>query len=411
MTTRRKASASPTPETADPPDTSDLTEFEGEDDRPLPSANPLNVMAMTRFKPKAQAYLWDGIIPLNLYTAVSGEGGCGKSTLLIHLLSKATVGELEGHYLGTPTNVLYCTTENDPHTAMAPKLYAAGADTDRFMVLGAADRFRLPDDLPMLVATIKSYNIKVVVLDPLVDFIEQDRSINNYGYVNDVMADIITKMAEMNVTLIGVMHKGKAQRKVNSDAVVGSVAFTTKARCVIMVGKTQKGLGICGTIKVNQGLPYTGWVFSIERRPIGRDKALGGMMIEADYLELVTPAQRSEVKAMFAEVLDVAADARVQRLLVYVQRCGVVDTGAAQKVLMKEFKIKERMARTTIGDAVAAKLLRRDHNGGKGGESAYKLSLTTAGERLLAESEENMPDAGDPTSFEQLPDDTFEAFD
>ena len=277
------------------------------------------------------------------------------------------------------------------------------------MVLGNADRFRLPDDLPMLVATIKANDIKVVVLDPLADFIEQERSINNYGYVNDIMADIITEMAKMDVTLIGVLHKGKAQKKANSDAVVGSVAFTTKARCVIMVGKTQKGLGICGTIKVNQGLPYSGWVFSIERRPIGRDTALD-LMIEADFLELVTPAQRSEVKSMFAEVIDVAADARVQRLLVYVQRVGVVDTGAAQKMLMKEFKIKERMARTTIGDAVAGRLLRRDHNGGKGGEGGYKLSLTAAAERLLAEVADDIPDPDD-DDFEEMPDDHFEAFD
>jgi hypothetical protein len=387
----------------------DTTQEDAEDNRPIPSANPLNVVSMTRYKPKAQAYLWDGMIPLNLYTVMSGEGGSGKTTLLVHLLSKATVGELEGQYLGTPINVLYCTTENDPSTALAPKLYAAGADTDRFMILGKADRFRLPDDLPLLVATIKANDIKVLVLDPLVDFIDQDRSVNNYGYVNDVMADIITKMGELGVTLIGIMHKGKAQKKTNTDSVVGSVAFTTKARCVIMVGKTQKGLGIAGTIKVNQGTPYTGWVFSVERRPIGRDKALG-LMIEADFVELVTPAQKSEVKAMFAEVIDVAADARVQRLLVYVQRCGVVDTGTAQHILMKEFKIRDRMARTTIGEAVAARLIHREHNGGKGGDSAYKLSLTVAGERLLAESDD-MPDEDDPENFEQLPDDTFEAFD
>ena len=61
------------------------------------------------------------MIPLNLYTAIAGEGGCGKTTLLVDRLSKATVGELEGHFLGTPINVLYCTTENDPHTAMAPE--------------------------------------------------------------------------------------------------------------------------------------------------------------------------------------------------------------------------------------------------------------------------------------------------
>lgn len=373
------------------------------------SANPLNAVPMRRFVPKAQPYLWDGMIPLNLYTIISGDGGSGKSTVLIDRLAKLTVGELEGDLIDIPATVLYCTTENDPNTVIAPRLMAAGADTNRFLVLGGeASRFKLPSDLPKLIATVEGNDVRVVVLDPLSDFLDRDRTHNNYGYVNDILAETMMKLTRLEVTLIGVSHKQKNQRKTGTDSVVGSIAFTSKARCSIQVGKTNDGLSIIGTTKVNQGSPYTGWVFSVQKKPIGRDLTLA-RIIEADHVEMIRPATKAEVKAMFSDVIDVAADARVQKLTTYINEQGVVETGRAQHMLMVEFKIKERMARQTISDAVAAKLINREHNGEQGARSGYKLSLTMAGRQLMAENDD-IPDADDPDDFEDLPDDTFEEF-
>lgn len=372
-------------------------------------ANPLGVVPMSHYRPKAQPYLWEGMIPLNTLINVSGAGGSGKTTLVVDRMSKVTTGELEGDLLGTPSNVLYCTYENDPNTSMRPKLIAAGADPDRFFILGKKYSFKLPSDLPRLTAHIEATETKVIVLDPLMAFMDQKRSVNNYGYVQDALNEVMAECTKLGVTLIGISHITKGAKNADADSQVGSIAFTTTARCVIMVGKTREGMGVAGVTKVNEGTPYTGWVFNIEHRPIGRDRAVG-RIINAPHVELVRPAQAAEVKAMFADVIDVVADARVQKLLVYVADCGVVDTGRAQKMLMAEFKIRERMARTTIGNAVSAKLLDRDHNGGKGEESGYKLTLTAAGERLLEESDD-LPQPDDDDDFEDLPEDTFEPLD
>lgn len=386
----------------------------GEETKPKSTANPLGAVPMSNYKPRAQPYLWEGMIPLNALTCVSGAGGSGKTTLVVDLMSRTTTGELEGDLLGIPTNVLYCTFENDPHTSLAPKLKAAGADNSRFFILGKKQGFKLPSHLPQLTAHVEATNTKVIVLDPLMAFMDQKRSVNNYGYVQDALNEVMAECNKLGVTVIGVSHVTKGAKNPEADSQVGSIAFSTTARCLVMVGKTRDGMGIAGVTKVNEGTPYTGWVFNVEHRPIGRGLVQGSKttrrIINAPHIEFIRPAQAAEVKAMFADVIDVVADARVQRLLVYIADCGVVDTGRAQRLLMDEFKIKERMARTTIGNAVAAKLVDREHNGGKGQESGYKLSLTAAGGRLLEESDD-LPEADADGDYEDLPEDNFEPFD
>jgi hypothetical protein len=376
---------------------------------PKKKANPLGIVPMSNFTARGQQELWRGMTPLNTLTNYTGAGGSGKTTLVTHLMSKVTVGELDGDLLGIPSNVLYCTYENDPNTSMRPKLIAAGADADRFFVLGKKHNFKLPGHLPQLTAQIEAMDIRVLVLDPMMAFMDQKRSVNNYGYVQETLNEVMAECSKLGVTVIGVSHITKGAKDASADSQVGSVAFTTTARCVVMVGKTKDGMGVAGVTKVNEGTPYTGWVFNIDHRPIGRDRNLK-RLIHAPHVELIRPAQAAEVKAMFADVIDVVADARVQKLLVYVADCGVVDTGRAQRMLMDEFKIRERMARTTIGNAVAAKLIEREHNGGKGEESGYKLMLTPAGERLLEESDD-LPEPESGEDFEDLPEDTFEPLD
>lgn len=397
----------PTTNAAPPPEE---PEEVNEEPRKAKKANPLGAVPIKRYAPRVAPFIWDGMIIANEVNLISGAGGSGKSTLAIHLAAKLTTGEMEGDMLGTPINVLYATTENDPNTAIRPKVTAAGGDLDRFTILGSgSSSFTLPKDLPKLMAHTEATDTRVVVLDPLMAYLDQDRSLmTNYAYVQSILNEITDHLRKQNVTLIGISHTGKNTRKAGTDAQVGSVAFTTTARCVVMVGKTHDGFNIAGVTKSSVVQPFTvGWVFSTEAKPIGRDNSVTGRrrLVTATHVEFIRPAQTAEIKAMFADVIDVVADARVQKLLVYVSEQGVVETGRAQRMLMTEFKIKERMARATISNAVSAKLLNREAEG-SAGDMRYKLTVSSAGERLLAESDD-LPEDEEDADFESLPTDDF----
>ena len=377
------------------------------------TANPLGLVPLSHFKPASQQYLWEGLIPLGQLTLVGGAGGAYKSTVITHVLAKLTVGELEGDFLGTPINVMYLTKENDPRRSMQPKIRAASGDAKRFFILGSQRGLKFPEDTGRLIAHVEATETRVIVMDPLIAFLNQKRSLQgNYGYAVEILNDLMDECTRRDVTVIGISHLTKGKKKAETDSMVGSVGLTTTARQVLMVGKISDDLSIVASTKANDGPTFNGWAFSVEHRPIGRDTKTK-RIIHGPHVELVRPCTKTEAKAMFADTSDITIDARSHALLVFINDTGTTTTKQAERFLCSKFNIRERQARTTIGQAVTSNLLTREVDG-SGGNLVYKLSVSTAGQRLLEESDD-LPDPDGDENFEEFqePDgeEGFESFD
>lgn len=361
--------------------------------------NSLQLQPLSNFVPQAQRWLWDAMIPQGALTLVAGTGGSHKSTLLAHLAAGVTQGTLPGDANGRPMSVAYLTRENDNARSMMPKMVAAGADVARTFVLGGRD-VRLPYDLDRLLAFCVTEDVGLVVLDPMLAFLSNARSMQgNYGTSVAALTDMTEACAERGISLVGVAHLVKGSKKASADTMIGSVGLTSTARQVIMVGKSDESM-LAGVVKSNVGPTGNGWVFSVRYEPIGRDMNLGGRIIDAPFVELVRPALEGEVQAMLEAQDEENVDSRTHGLVAYVLEMEPVDSRQVSEFLQREFHIRDRSARSIIGKAVSTGLITRVAEG-QGADLRFLLSVTEAGYQLVGERTAEAKHAvADPAGFE-----------
>ena len=80
--------------------------------------------------PRPVRWLWPDRIPAGALTLLAGREGIGKSLVGVHLAAQLTRGELPGARFGTPSRVIFATSEDAWEFTMVPRLLAAGADLD-----------------------------------------------------------------------------------------------------------------------------------------------------------------------------------------------------------------------------------------------------------------------------------------
>lgn len=355
--------------------------------------NGLDLRPMTEYESRAQRWLWDSMIPANAVSLLAGAGGSSKSTLALHLAAQVTRGRLQGDYYGTPKGVVYLTKENDPSTGLHPKLMVAGADMSRMFVMGGAKSVNVANDAHRreLLDFARTNDVALIVLDPLMVFLDGMK--NSYSGTQHVLTKLNEACAKEGIALVGINHLTKGGKKPDATSMMGNMALSATARHVVMVGKTEDEC-LVGVVKSNVGPTKHGWLFNVRYEAIGEDEELGGRVIDAPVVELIRPAKRHEVKGMFEDREDLADDMRTTTLLMYVSEHPGCDSVLAAEHLQEEFAIKDRSARTTIGEAVSSGLVHRVGQG-QGADLWFRLTITESGRRLLGDvsQEVEMPPA------------------
>jgi len=121
-------------------------------------------------------WLWSPRVPLGAVTLLAGQPGLGKSQVSLYLAARLTRGELACG----PGAAIVATAEDHRAAVIRPRLRAAQADLDhvfdirvsRLDDIGGEDALLLPLDVRELEASIEETAAKLVVLDPLVSFLD-----------------------------------------------------------------------------------------------------------------------------------------------------------------------------------------------------------------------------------------------
>ena len=118
-------------------------------------------------------WLWYPYIPYGKLTLLQGDPGDGKSTFMINIASALTRGGLlpDGKKLEQIGNVIYQGAEDNVGDTIKPRLEEAGADCDRVAFI---------DD--RLEKTIRSFQAKLLVLDPLQAFMPSNADMQNASH-------------------------------------------------------------------------------------------------------------------------------------------------------------------------------------------------------------------------------------
>jgi hypothetical protein len=193
--------------------------------------------------PERTEWVWEGRIPSGAVTLTAGRQGLGKSTHLASLTADLTRGTLAGDLYGKPTTVLLASYEDSYAGTIVPRLIAAGADLTAVVGLdlideGHPDLLSLPDDLELIAKTVKEYQAKVLMIDPLMAALPGGIDSHRDQDVRRVLAPLAQLAADADLAVIGVLHLRKGAANEALDRVSGSVAFTAAARSVLAFGQS-----------------------------------------------------------------------------------------------------------------------------------------------------------------------------
>jgi putative DNA primase/helicase len=130
---------------------------------------------------RAIDWLWPLWLPRGLVSILDGDPGLGKSTLTLDLAARVSRGwrmPPGGGEGGGPAGVLLLSAEDDDECTIRPRLDAHDADPDRVHLLtavrqGGVERPPcLPYDLDLVEQQVKDLGIVLVVIDPLLAYLD-----------------------------------------------------------------------------------------------------------------------------------------------------------------------------------------------------------------------------------------------
>lgn len=164
-------------------------------------------------------WLWPGRLLFGKYNVLVGDGGIGKSTLVIDLAARLSRGlPLPDGTVHEPCGTLLIMPEDGAGDTIRPRLENHGADLGRIGLIqtitdpedGAEVLPTIPDNVSDIENAIVAIGARMLVLDPLLQFMGD--SVNEYRdkEVRRAMAPLIAMCERQKVALVGLMHVTKA---------------------------------------------------------------------------------------------------------------------------------------------------------------------------------------------------------
>lgn len=186
-------------------------------------------------------WLWRYRIALGKLIGIAGEPKVGKGLLWSYLIGLVTRGELDGD-LDEPRNVIVVTTEDEPGDTLKPRLLAAGADLQRVsqFTMGAAGEsvpFRVPQDTDELGRQIAETKAALVVIDPLIEFVDGHADSHKSQDVRQALAALNEIARTYGCAILAVIHLNKSA---STNALLrheASAAFTQVMRGTLLLGR------------------------------------------------------------------------------------------------------------------------------------------------------------------------------
>src|SRR5579872_438102 len=176
-----------------------------------------------------QRWLWEGRIPLGALTVLDGDPGMGKSFITLDLATRVTCeSKMPDGTPGILGSVVLLCAEDDPATTVQRRLVAANAELDYIYILqyahgwnpnippyGAEDTWpvRLPSDIKALRTAITHIKARLVVIDPLVAFLDASAGSGREQDMYDALNPLARLAKEKDVAMLLVRHLTKSRSR------------------------------------------------------------------------------------------------------------------------------------------------------------------------------------------------------
>ena len=186
-------------------------------------------------------WLWPLRVPLGAVTLIAGQPGLGKSQVSLALAARLTRGELQ---CGRGTAIIG-TAEDHRAAVIRPRLRAAQAELDAIFDIrvtrlneeASEEGLVLPIDVGELEASIEETQARLVILDPLVSFL--DGSVDSWkdASVRQALSPLAGVAERQGCAILGVVHVNKGLSGDPFQRIGGSVGFQGAPRSVLVLGR------------------------------------------------------------------------------------------------------------------------------------------------------------------------------
>jgi len=221
-------------------------------------------------------WLCQGRIPLGKLTILDGDPGLGKSSIALDIAARLTrgapmpgdtVGELQDCRTGV---VVLMTAEDGLGDTIRPRLEAAGAVLERIVALKSMrltdERRRplaMPMDIPAIAKIVKDANAKLVIIDPLMAYLDESVSAHNDQSIRRALLPLSEMAEQTGAAVLVIRHLNKQPGKNALYRGGGSIGIIGAARSGLLVVKDndaphQRLLGVskCNLCKKPPTLRY-----------------------------------------------------------------------------------------------------------------------------------------------------------
>ncbi len=186
---------------------------------------------------KPTDFLFFPWFPRGKLVAVQGDSGSSKSTFMYAVGALVSTGsDLLGTPCEDPGNVMFITIEDDPGDIKTAFTDAGGDLTKLKRIVDREDIAKLnlsPSGAQDIDRIIKEHGIKLLVLDPIQQFLAGD--MNKANETRPQLSRLMNIAAENNICIVFIEHMGKDTSKAALHRGVGSVDIGASTRSMIQV--------------------------------------------------------------------------------------------------------------------------------------------------------------------------------
>ena len=210
---------------------------------------------------KTKRLIWwdDGLILKDAINLLAAREGKGKSTVASSWAARETRNGGTVWWIGT---------EESREQVQAPRLIAAGADMDRVIFVDVqtdlgTGALMFPLDLAATEKVIRDHSVTMIFLDPAKGLVPPGFSGNDDIAVRQYLEPLAALADRCRVTIVGLAHFGKRVGNDSGQLMLGSVAWSQVARCVLSIAEDpDTGTRVLTNTKAN----YVGTDRSVEFR-------------------------------------------------------------------------------------------------------------------------------------------------
>ena len=224
------------------------------------TANTVNLVWMNTVKAEAIEWLWKPYIPLGKLTMLEGDPGVGKSWILLAIATAVSLGRGLPKVDTVPQGiVLMASAEDGKADTIKPRLNDMGADASKIAIIDDPEsRFTLDDaGCDMLEKFINQVKPLILILDPMVAFINGDVDISQANQMRHITKKLANIAEKYHIAIIALRHltKGGSSKPIYRG--LGSIDITAAARSVLMAGEDPE-TGARGIVHIKSNLAQKG---------------------------------------------------------------------------------------------------------------------------------------------------------